>query len=328
MTSERMNSMNTNVVERTNVNLAVRPHWLWMPCRFQLVDRLIMIACLLMTTGTTMSLALAQATDDPAVESPPAVVATQESPPNPKVDEADIEIPDAVEAPSASAEEASVDAIDAPQEGLGKAPLTVEPLSDSYKGNWPIVSEGRPDWIETVPVVKHGLHLITISSDPMLELAKAIQSRDDEIRRRVNQYVDEVLASRNAHRFLSWDMDELKSRLIREGDTYEDVAEYSVGQLHQAHAMLTIDTAFQNEIHQRWQEVVTSIRLAQTGGIAAGVLALIFVVFSYLRLDTASRGYYTGRLRMLGGLAMLGLIVFGVMFLRYNLEWVHFLLYS
>jgi hypothetical protein len=44
---------------------------------------------------------------------------------------------------------------------------------------------------------------------------------------------------------------------------------------------------------------------------AAGVgllLAFVGTVFGYLKLDTATRGYYSGRLRFVAGLALLAIV--------------------
>jgi type IV secretory pathway VirB2 component (pilin) len=321
MTLELMKTEKT-MDDMTNVNVTKRPSWLWMPCRFQLFDRLLMIACLLMTASTSVSLALAQGTDKPVVEAPPVVAPIEPVSPEAAPATKPAAAPSEDNGQSKNGEDSS--------EPQGDAiPLTVPPLStDSSRHDSPVRSEGRPDWVDTVLVARRGITTIVVSSDPKVMQEAAVRSLDVNIREKVDQYVDDLLAVPNAHQFLSWDVNELRSRLIREGDTYEDVVKYEVGMMHEAHAMLTVDAAFRNDIQLRWQRVVTSIRLVQTGAIALSVLAVLFVVFSYLRLDTASRGYYTGRLRMLGGMAMLGVIVFGIMFLRYNLDWVRLMLYS
>jgi uncharacterized integral membrane protein len=59
--------------------------------------------------------------------------------------------------------------------------------------------------------------------------------------------------------------------------------------------------------------VATAYRLR---GLALGfgaVLCLLSVVFGYFRLDTATRGYYTGRLQFLAATAILIVIVAGAL---------------
>jgi hypothetical protein len=59
------------------------------------------------------------------------------------------------------------------------------------------------------------------------------------------------------------------------------------------------------------QEARTLGRLALLARVLAGLLALLAVAAAYLRLDEATKGYYTGRLR-LAALALLGLAGFGL----------------
>jgi hypothetical protein len=284
--------------------------WLLRPCRFQWIDRLMIIACLVASLTTCVSLTLAQEPDEVGEATADAVS-------------------DAV-SESAVAPAAVSDSVPAKV-----APLSVEPLSaDAAGGNVNIGqsvvralnSGSRPDWMETVPAMANGIEAITVASDPKIIRDHALASLDLEIVNAVNRYIDNLVAVPYAHKYLPQKASDLRRRLIREGNMYEETVVRSVGTMHEAHAMLTIDAAFREDIQRRWTHVVTSMRLFRTGGIAIGILASLFVVFGYLRLDTVTRGYYSGRLRILGGLAILALMAYAAVFFRYNLEWLRLVL--
>jgi hypothetical protein len=61
--------------------------------------------------------------------------------------------------------------------------------------------------------------------------------------------------------------------------------------------------------------------LTQLGLFAGAGLLLIGSIFSYFRLDNATRGYYTGRLQFLTAAAILAVIGGGVFAAR----WIHWL---
>ena len=86
----------------------------------------------------------------------------------------------------------------------------------------------------------------------------------------------------------------------------------SFGPMYQMHALLEFGPEFRKELDGRRgdlerhaREMAIAFRLR---GLALGfgaVLCLLTVVFGYFRLDTATRGYYTGRLQFLAATAIL-----------------------
>jgi len=55
------------------------------------------------------------------------------------------------------------------------------------------------------------------------------------------------------------------------------------------------------------------------------LLGLMGVVFAYLRLDTATKGYYSGRLQFLAAAAILALSAAGVLFANVNADWLRWM---
>ena len=65
------------------------------------------------------------------------------------------------------------------------------------------------------------------------------------------------------------------------------------------------------------RQVKVTSRLAHVGLAVVAVLAGLGAVFTYLRLDTATKGYYSGRLQIATATVILGLVVLGVLVARW-----------
>ena len=386
MTPEIIYVENGNKPMRNDINptepqadSAETKSWYLRSCRFQLIDRLMILACLI-TSITLASWTIAQessGSSQEATASSDATVTADESTsdkqakatstdePNQATDTAEAS-PDKAATDKAATDKAATDkaatdkaasdkaasdkaasgkgstekavdtAIDrasdsaiADSEGVAPRPVELAADAESLDDNVARALGDGPDWLNNPPVASDGFEVVVVESDPKVTHEDALASLDAKIREKLERYIDNYLGVPRAHKYLPFDLGHYKSRLIlEEGDRYDKVAKYSVGTMHESYAKLTIDSQFRQDIHHRWHEVVTSMRLFRTGGIVAGVLALMLVVFSYLRLDTATRGYYSGRLRMLGGLAILGLIGLAAYFFRYNLEWLQMLIHG
>jgi len=75
-----------------------------------------------------------------------------------------------------------------------------------------------------------------------------------------------------------------------------------MGPMRRIHVLMEIDEAVQRDLVGRWRESVLVRRLGIAGGTAAAVLALVGVVFVYLKIDTATRGFYSRRLQVVAAL--------------------------
>ena len=174
--------------------------------------------------------------------------------------------------------------------------------------------ERRPDWVESTPIVDSGkVDRIAVSSGPWVLRRESVKALDAEIKLAADQYINEQVGNDAAATMLRYDVSTLKRRVIGQGQTFEEVIEVSVGPMHQMHALLEFDPAFRQEVNARWGNIVATSRLLQTGLGAAAVLGLLGVAFGYLRLDTATRGYYTRRLRFATLVAILTLVAAGTL---------------
>jgi hypothetical protein len=71
----------------------------------------------------------------------------------------------------------------------------------------------------------------------------------------------------------------------------------------------------------RWSQIRARSRLAQAG-LGIGVIVLLLgTMFSYFKLDTATRGYYTGRLQFATAGTILTLVAASVLLVRW-IRWM------
>ena len=178
----------------------------------------------------------------------------------------------------------------------------------------------RPDWVEGRPSLQQAVHRVPVSSGPYLTmqrshdgLLKVLKEKTDDY---VNDLCGEVYASR--HSRLDFDVDFIRSKLVRERPFEEVLTGGSQGDVYVTHALLEFDESFQHLIQKKWSEIVQTRQLLKTGFGATGLILLLGVMFSYFKLDTATRGFYTRRLQLLTVAAILTLVVAGVFAARWT----------
>jgi hypothetical protein len=195
--------------------------------------------------------------------------------------------------------------------GSDRTPLTLGSADDLPRVVIPY--ESRPAWVDSLPDLSGDVHRIAISAGPFDRKSDCLQELDNEKVAAINRYINDYLGNPRASLFVHYDLDTINRRLLAPGNVHEETIEVSLGPMHQVHALLEIDPQFRSELDSAWRDVLAGTRLGQTGLAAFGVLALLGVMFTYFKLDTATRGYYSTKLQMLAALAILALIGAGVL---------------
>lgn len=186
-----------------------------------------------------------------------------------------------------------------------------------------VVIPPRPDWVEAEDVRTGDVHTTAISSGPHETERECRKALDRELELAVSRYVDWYLGSVYAERFsastfVRYELDEIKRRLIPSDKMYHEVIKVSFGPMHQMHAQLAFDQEFRRELDshrveldRHWREWIVKGRLLGTGLGFGLLLALMGVFLGFFRLDTATRGFYTGRLQWTAAAAILVLMAAG-----------------
>lgn len=183
----------------------------------------------------------------------------------------------------------------------------------------------RPAWIDSEPEQAGDIYRVAVSSGPQEKLGECRPALEQELRKAVAAYIDEYFGTAAAARLrpshvIVYDTGYVHKHLIKPGHTFEEKLRLSFGPMYQTHALLEFGPAFRAELDGRRGELERYVRETATAyrlrGLALGfgaVLWLLSVVFAYFRLDTATRGYYTGRLQFLAATAILIVIVAGAL---------------
>jgi hypothetical protein len=187
----------------------------------------------------------------------------------------------------------------------------------------------RPKWVGAEPVLTGEVQSIPVCSGPFEQVHEARRALDEQLRKAVDEYIDDYFhetcgARLQASQFIKYDLNYIKSHLIGSDKTYHEVVQVSFGPMHQMHAQVTLDAAFRKDLEARradlereWRKMVAAHRVLGTGlgfGVLLGILSLIC---GYFKLDTFTRGYYSRRLQVLTGGAILGVVVAGAVLARW-----------
>jgi uncharacterized integral membrane protein len=175
-----------------------------------------------------------------------------------------------------------------------------------------------PSWI-TQPVAADGpVHYLLVESDPALNVNECRRGLDEKLEAAVNEYIDDYLSVAGASRLVSYDAETIRTRLVRPTEQYTGrIKIRSLDPMLQSWARLSIDQDFRNELDERWRAERRKARLLQTVLFGGGAMAVLALVFGFFSIDTATRGYYTGRLRLAALTAILAVIVAGVLVARF-----------
>jgi hypothetical protein len=171
---------------------------------------------------------------------------------------------------------------------------------------------GRPDWMDA-PMGRDGDVYRTIATaGPYSTAAECHEKLPEALQQAVRSYTERLLGADAGGR-VQLPLSYIHERIVR-GEWLEQ-AEFSFGPMYNLHERLEFDAAVAKEIEGRYREAQVARRVSYAGAAAVLALSLIGVAFSYLKLDTLTRGYYTGRLRVaagaviLAGAAIVGLLV-------------------
>lgn len=86
-------------------------------------------------------------------------------------------------------------------------------------------------------------------------------------------------------------------------------------ELYECHVLLAFNERARNELAEQWRDQQIQARLGYVGLSAASVLALLATFFGYLKIDTATRGYYSGRLKLAAGVVIMaiGVVIMAIL---------------
>ncbi len=180
-----------------------------------------------------------------------------------------------------------------------------------------------PEWISQGTHTEDGaLFLVAQTSHPFNTPLEADQAIDAAVREVLTRQCAEELAGTSLIDVGVSDATVNSSllvpgtrivRLHRENFTGELAARYGEKEtaFYRGYAQIRLDPEFRDELRHRVRQKKTRDRLLFTGLLAIGLMGLLGLIFGYLRVDHATRGFYTGRIQMISlgiGLVMVSLL--------------------
>jgi hypothetical protein len=187
-------------------------------------------------------------------------------------------------------------------------PRTIERVTDV---RYPDRNGDQPEWLESAAQWDDGVYQAAVESRLQRTLSECRRALEQRLTDAADTYIGELLESRRAAAFIDYRADELRERGLIV-DSFEETVHVTNGDMKQAHVLVAFDDAFAEDVRTRWEEVKSRSRLMQTGIGSGALLLLLASMFSYFRLDTATRGHYTGRLQFATAGVILAIIAAGV----------------
>lgn len=186
-----------------------------------------------------------------------------------------------------------------PSSTVAAAPPAPEPKS---LPKYPIERSERPEWLDKKPVSADGLYYVVASDGPYSEpecdrekvrLARTMAA--DYFETYANQPLE---AAR-----IPWEA-LVRGGVIRE--YYKEPLQTSFGPMYQVHELLAFDDRSRGMLSELRRQALVEERLVKVGAGGGLLAALLGTLLGYLKLDTATRGYYTKRLTLAAGAVAAG----------------------
>ncbi|MBI2823053.1 MAG: hypothetical protein HYX69_00015 [Planctomycetia bacterium] len=185
------------------------------------------------------------------------------------------------------------------------APAASSTSSTSQPAAAEVAKGKRPEWIDEAAARVGDVYHKTVKTDAWDTTEECEKDLVKAERQAVREYVDRSFGDGASSRF------EIPQSFIKqriEQETWEEPHESSVGMMKVMYARLEFDSRVRTQLQHMWRDKIVQRRLEETAGGAGAILLVLGTLFSYLKLDTLTRGYYTGRLRFAAGAVILATV--------------------
>ena len=182
--------------------------------------------------------------------------------------------------------------------------------------------DARPAWVEQTDSDVGGVHQIAVNSGPYRTQRKARKELYKLLQTATNEYINQVVGNPNAARWVNYSEQRVRHGFVNSDNFFDEkVVSPSVGVMYQSHALLEFGPAFHDDVEQAWRQVVARAQLVKVTLAGGAVLGILVLLFGYFNADTATRGFYSGRLKFVTAVAILGTVAAGF-FLARSIPWL------
>lgn len=157
----------------------------------------------------------------------------------------------------------------------------------------------RPDWVGEPPRRVGDAYQVALDVDPYATIAESDRALPAKINAAVDDYAAQLIGPQARGRIrlpMEYIDEHVKRDDWQEWRKHEMGPSLTVDMVHR-HILLRFDSAVNDHIRQMWKRSIANERVAGAGTIGGGVLALVAMIYGYLRFDLATRGAYRRRIR-------------------------------
>ena len=175
---------------------------------------------------------------------------------------------------------------------------TSSPPSASRPASSPSSPPKRPHWVDNPPQPSPDTYEVAINSEPWKTRLECERALADKIDLAVDDYVAWRLGEK-ARSFVRLPHSYVRHNVIQE--QWLEKVHSSVGDMLNLHALLRFDSQTDKAIEEQWHQLLVTGRIVGSAAILGALVALLTVIYGYLKIDLATGGVYRWRLRLAAG---------------------------
>ncbi len=164
----------------------------------------------------------------------------------------------------------------------------------------------QPDWVGEPPRRVGDAYQVSLDVDPYTTIEESDSALPAKINAAVDDYVGQLIGLQARGR-IRLPMEYIDEHVKR--DDWQEWRKHAMGpvtvDMVHRHVLLRFDNAVNDHIRQMWKRSIVNERVAGAAALGGGVLALVAMIYGYLRLDLATRGAYRRRIRWTAAAAAL-----------------------
>lgn len=164
----------------------------------------------------------------------------------------------------------------------------------------------RPAWMDAETGRIDGVYRTRVKVGPWLTRTECERQLPEALNEAVRAYADRLLGEGKGQ-YVNLPMSYIHEHIVR--GEWEERRQQTIETMIYLHELLEFDRDANEMIEANYKQSAVAERLGYTAAGGGMLLGLLTIVFGYLRFDTLTRGYYTGRLRLAAATAILGLAV-------------------
>jgi hypothetical protein len=190
----------------------------------------------------------------------------------------------------------------------GEGSKAVQPaltLTLSQGETGPNQPKTRPAWVSAPPQLVGDAYQMSMVVGPYTTRQECDAKLPEAVQEALSRYAETAVGP-EAVGMVRLPDDYLRHDVVV--NQWEETRQYSVGPMVLLHLQLQFDVHVKSRVREAYRQAVVAERLYAAGTWSAIAIAILTVLFGYLKIDLATGGAYRGRLRLGAATVILGLV--------------------